>query len=76
MSLSRPTTAQKMAILAGLQATALRVKGAALKARHSGWSEERLRQELRRRFLCLRDGPEPNPNSTEVMSDNHAGGQS
>jgi hypothetical protein len=65
-----------MAILASLQATALRVKGGALKARHPDWGEERLRRELRRRFLCLRDDSGMNPNSKEIMPGNHEGGRS
>jgi hypothetical protein len=49
------TPAQKMAILSALQKTALRVKRAALKAKHPEWCGEKLDRELRLRFLCLRD---------------------
>lgn len=49
------TPDQKLRISSRLYLTARKVKLAALRAAHQDWSELRLRQELNRRFLLLRD---------------------
>jgi hypothetical protein len=49
------TPEQKLRISSMLYATARKVKLAALRQRHQDWSEQRLVEELNRRFFLLRD---------------------
>lgn len=49
------TPEQKLRISSRLYLTARKVMSAGLRRRHRDWSEERLTQELNRRFFLLHD---------------------